>query len=168
MRNVRSSQPCISMNFCTEFSKAQVFPCEYRPSRQILFPAMPRRHPTPLSPGRPLNILFHRPADVPIWCPMNVLLWRPRDIPVWCPIDIPIRFPKDTLRATFRGPTWEVAEASVVCSRTSFYFSAQKLNWFNLSRFNTILSCNNWRVYGLITDSWFSGLLYRSYALYWR
>ena len=30
MKNVRSSQSCISMNFCTEFSKAQVFPCEYR------------------------------------------------------------------------------------------------------------------------------------------
>ena len=27
MKNVRSSQPCILMNFCTEFSKAQVFPC---------------------------------------------------------------------------------------------------------------------------------------------
>ena len=26
MKSVRSSQPCISMNFCTEFSKAQVFP----------------------------------------------------------------------------------------------------------------------------------------------
>ena len=24
------SKHCISMNFCTEFSKAQVFPCEYR------------------------------------------------------------------------------------------------------------------------------------------
>ena len=24
MKNVRSSQPCTSMNFCTEFSKAQV------------------------------------------------------------------------------------------------------------------------------------------------
>ena len=32
MKKVRSSQPCISMNFCTEFSKAQVFPCEYRES----------------------------------------------------------------------------------------------------------------------------------------
>ena len=30
MKNVRSSQPRISMNFCTEFSKAQVFPCVYR------------------------------------------------------------------------------------------------------------------------------------------
>ena len=29
MKNVRSNQPCISMNFCTEFSKAQVLPCEY-------------------------------------------------------------------------------------------------------------------------------------------
>ena len=29
MKNVRSSQHCISTNFCTEFSKAQVFPCEY-------------------------------------------------------------------------------------------------------------------------------------------
>ena len=28
-RFVRSSQPCISMNFCTEFSKVEVFPCEY-------------------------------------------------------------------------------------------------------------------------------------------
>ena len=27
MKNVRSSQPCISINFCTEFSKAQNFPC---------------------------------------------------------------------------------------------------------------------------------------------
>ena len=26
MKNVRSSQPFISMNFCTEFSKAGVFP----------------------------------------------------------------------------------------------------------------------------------------------
>ena len=26
MKNVRSGQPCISINFCTEFSKAQVFP----------------------------------------------------------------------------------------------------------------------------------------------
>ena len=26
MKNVRSSQPCFSINFCTEFSKAQVFP----------------------------------------------------------------------------------------------------------------------------------------------
>ena len=25
MKNVRSSQPCISMNFCTEFSKARKF-----------------------------------------------------------------------------------------------------------------------------------------------
>ena len=25
MKNVRSSEPCISMNFCTEFIKAQVF-----------------------------------------------------------------------------------------------------------------------------------------------
>ena len=30
MKNVRNSQPGVSMNFCTEFSKAQVFPCEYR------------------------------------------------------------------------------------------------------------------------------------------
>ena len=30
MKNVGSSQSCISMNFWTEFSKAQVFPCEYR------------------------------------------------------------------------------------------------------------------------------------------
>ena len=30
MKNVRSSQPGVSVNFCTEFSKAQVFPCEYR------------------------------------------------------------------------------------------------------------------------------------------
>ena len=30
MKNVRSSQPCISMNFCIEFSKAQVLPREYR------------------------------------------------------------------------------------------------------------------------------------------
>ena len=28
MKNVRSSQPFISTNFCTEFSKAQVFPCD--------------------------------------------------------------------------------------------------------------------------------------------
>ena len=28
-KNVRNSQPCISMNFCTKFSKAQVLPCEY-------------------------------------------------------------------------------------------------------------------------------------------
>ena len=28
MKNVRTSQP--SMNVCTEFSKAQVLPCEYR------------------------------------------------------------------------------------------------------------------------------------------
>ena len=30
MTNFRGSQPCISMNFCTVFSKAQVFPCVYR------------------------------------------------------------------------------------------------------------------------------------------
>ena len=30
MKNVRSSQPCISMNF---FSKAQFLPCEYHPFR---------------------------------------------------------------------------------------------------------------------------------------
>ena len=30
MKNVRSCQPCISMNVCTEFSKAHVLPCEYR------------------------------------------------------------------------------------------------------------------------------------------
>ena len=30
MKNVRSSQPCFSMNICTEFSKTQVFPCVYR------------------------------------------------------------------------------------------------------------------------------------------
>ena len=30
LKNVRRSQPFISMNFCTEFSKAQVLPCEYR------------------------------------------------------------------------------------------------------------------------------------------
>ena len=30
MKIVRSSQPCISVNICTEFSKAQVFPCDYR------------------------------------------------------------------------------------------------------------------------------------------
>ena len=36
MENVRSSQRCISMNFCTEFSKAQVFSCEImRASFQI-------------------------------------------------------------------------------------------------------------------------------------
>ena len=29
MGNVRKSQPCVSMNFCTEYSKAQIFPCEY-------------------------------------------------------------------------------------------------------------------------------------------
>ena len=28
--NERSSQHCILMSFCTEFSKAKVFPCEYR------------------------------------------------------------------------------------------------------------------------------------------
>ena len=27
VKNIRSDRPCISMNFCTEFSKAQVFPC---------------------------------------------------------------------------------------------------------------------------------------------
>ena len=27
MKNVRSSLPCISINFCTELSKAQVLPC---------------------------------------------------------------------------------------------------------------------------------------------
>ena len=27
MKNVKSSQPCISMNFCTELSKTQVLPC---------------------------------------------------------------------------------------------------------------------------------------------
>ena len=27
MKNFRSSQPCISMNFCTEFRKAQIFSC---------------------------------------------------------------------------------------------------------------------------------------------
>ena len=26
MKNVRGNQPCISINFCTEFSKAQVLP----------------------------------------------------------------------------------------------------------------------------------------------
>ena len=30
MKNVRSSQSCISMNSCTEFSKVQDFPWEYR------------------------------------------------------------------------------------------------------------------------------------------
>ena len=31
MKNVRSSLPCISMNFCKhKFTKAQVLPCEYR------------------------------------------------------------------------------------------------------------------------------------------
>ena len=30
MKKVRRSRPCISMNFCTEFSKAQVFSCVYR------------------------------------------------------------------------------------------------------------------------------------------
>ena len=29
MKNVRSSQVCILMNFCTEFSKVKVLPCEY-------------------------------------------------------------------------------------------------------------------------------------------
>ena len=28
IKNVRPSQPCISMNFCTKFSKAHVLPCE--------------------------------------------------------------------------------------------------------------------------------------------
>ena len=32
MKNVKSSQPCISMNFCTEFGKPQVIPCEYHQS----------------------------------------------------------------------------------------------------------------------------------------
>ena len=44
MKKVRSSQPCISMNFCTEFSKAQVFPCEivkYSLSTQVLKPLQP-------------------------------------------------------------------------------------------------------------------------------
>ena len=31
-KNVRSSQPCTSMNFCIEFSKAQILLCEYRRS----------------------------------------------------------------------------------------------------------------------------------------
>ena len=35
MKNVRSSKPCISMNFCAEFSKAKIFPCEYRLSITI-------------------------------------------------------------------------------------------------------------------------------------
>ena len=30
VKNVRNRQPCISMNFCTEFSKAEVLPCAYR------------------------------------------------------------------------------------------------------------------------------------------
>ena len=30
IKKVRNSQPYISMNFCTEFSKAQAFPCVYR------------------------------------------------------------------------------------------------------------------------------------------
>ena len=30
IKNVRNNQPCTSMNFCTEFSKAKVLPCEYR------------------------------------------------------------------------------------------------------------------------------------------
>ena len=29
MKNVRSSQPCTSLNFCTEFSKGEVLACEY-------------------------------------------------------------------------------------------------------------------------------------------
>ena len=29
MNNVRSSQPCISMNFCTEFSNSQALPCVF-------------------------------------------------------------------------------------------------------------------------------------------
>ena len=38
MKNVRSSQPYPSMNSCTEFSKAQVLPCEYRKCCQPTYP----------------------------------------------------------------------------------------------------------------------------------
>ena len=30
MKNVRSSQPCILMNFWIEYSKVEIPPCEYR------------------------------------------------------------------------------------------------------------------------------------------
>ena len=34
MKKFKSTQPCIPITFCTEFSKAQVFPCEYRYFRE--------------------------------------------------------------------------------------------------------------------------------------
>ena len=36
MKNVRSSQPCISINFCTELSETQFLPCQYRQMNLIL------------------------------------------------------------------------------------------------------------------------------------
>ena len=36
MKNVRNSQPCISINFCTELSETQVLPCQYRQMNLIL------------------------------------------------------------------------------------------------------------------------------------
>ena len=36
MKNIRNSQPCISMNFFNEFSKAQVFSCQYCQASLVL------------------------------------------------------------------------------------------------------------------------------------
>ena len=40
MKNVRSSQPCVWMNFCTEFSKAQIFPVSIVKRLSVYIPVM--------------------------------------------------------------------------------------------------------------------------------
>ena len=48
---------------------------------------VPRTSP-PMSPGRPIKILFDHPGDVPIWRPRDVLIWRPGDVLKWGPGDV--------------------------------------------------------------------------------
>ena len=43
IKNVRRSQPCISMNFCTKFSKGQVLPCEI--VKKLVFQNTSMSHP---------------------------------------------------------------------------------------------------------------------------
>ena len=49
----------------TNFINDEIYLSSDNPSWQILVPSMSRGRPPPTSPGRPLNILFDHPRDVP-------------------------------------------------------------------------------------------------------
>ena len=72
-------------------------------SRQILIPMTSRGRPPPTSPRGPLNILFDRPGDFPIWRPGDAPIWLPGDVLKWRPGDALIWRLRDVLGSLIRA-----------------------------------------------------------------